>query len=162
MTLERMQQLADNAIAEQVELGNTCYGIEEISCVYAGTVGEDGQIMQDGILRRRAQVAFKWASNAFSDGTAVVTCRCDHALERGVPVPPELHGDFLLKNLKLIAKEITQRQKTPCEYLGLLLKRGGYEPHPSKWLRNNLRPTRQTVHFKWVSMQKFSMFFKFI
>ena len=152
-TEQRIQKLIDEAVAKHTTVSEDGVSMMNLSCEYLGVIGSDGATASKDIVRGRSLLAFSWQGERDGLHTATVHRRCDNAFRDGIPLPSAWHqlteNDRILQDLIDIAKEVSIKQKAPCEYLGLKLSNGGFEQHPRKW--KTKRQHEAEVYFEWVS-----------
>ena len=104
----------------------------------------------------QVDICFLWTWQG-TDGTrqkAFVYPRLDNVFKRQVPRPPMLdEADVdILRGLQEAACLETKQSKAPCEYLGVHLGKGKYEPDPTKWPCRSYpgAKTHAMVYYEWV------------
>ena len=136
---------ADPASKLDQLLAIAAYKAEEIRA-------EGRELDQEEALRRFELNPFRWETEGWqsqvevgflwtwqgTDGTsrkAFVFPRMNHVLNRQIPRPPlldEADAD-ILRGLHEAASPEAKQSEAPCEYLGVQVGKGKFEPDPAKW-----------------------------
>ena len=76
---------------------------------YRGVPNEEGGVDIAAPLRKDTQAAFEWRARGEGfDETSQVKLRCDHVVERGVPLPPSWKTKLQCLSLRDVAERSAQ------------------------------------------------------
>ena len=75
---------------------------------YRGVLNEEGGVDVEAPVRKHFQAAFEWRARGEGfDETSQVKLRCDHVVERGVPLPPSWKTKLQCLSLRSRARFLT-------------------------------------------------------